>query len=86
MALQRKVYAQVFSRKRGIVDGTLEFMLDYVIVTGAVNRSGKTNVIVTDLSSETNMKDQLRDALEDYLNVQFAPEIFQSRDILGPNI
>jgi hypothetical protein len=86
MAFQKKVYVQIFSRKRGAVDGTLEIMLDYVIVTGAVNRSGKTNVIVTDLSSETNMKDQLRDALEDYLNVRFAPEVFQSRDILGPSI
>lgn len=85
MSYQAKVYAQIFSRSRSVNDGSIDFIVDYLIVTGT-KRSGKLNVTVTDLSSEKNIENALKDSVLIQLNEKYAPELFQLKDILGCSV
>lgn len=85
MAHQAKVFANVFTRKRGATSGTIDFSIEFVLLTGDV-RSGKVNLIVSDLRSEDRITSDLKDGLVAHLNSLYSPETFQDKDIVGLSV
>jgi len=82
---QAKVFANVFTRKRGTTNGTLDFTIEFVLVQGAV-RSGKHTITVSDLKNERAIADDLKDGLVAHLNSLYSPETFGGNDIVGLSV
>jgi hypothetical protein len=85
MPTQAKVFANVFTRKRGSSTGTLNCMIEYLVLTGTP-RSGKTEVTLSDLRNESVMVADMKDALVTHLNNKYSPEVFRNYDIVGLSV
>lgn len=82
---QAKVFANVFTRKRGATNGTISFTVEFLLVQGDV-RSGKAILEVSNLANETAVQTELKEGLVDYLNTLYSPEVFRERDIVGLSV
>lgn len=82
MPQQKKIFASLFSRTRGSVDGTLKCVIEYVFVYGPA-RSGKVSVDIGPIGNESSIQDDLKDALVVFLNNMFPGEFYTSNDVVG---
>lgn len=86
MSQTAKVFARVFDYAASpeMADGTIAFTVEWKRLTGA-KQGGKQRFLLT-ASSDSRMRDDLRDALASYLSQRFAPEVFRPRDIVGYSV
>jgi len=84
---QAKVYARIFTheRKGTTPDGGVEIMVEFLHLFPP-QRSGKKSFTVAGLTNDTQLRDELRDALVAHLNLIYAPEVFQAKDIVGYSV
>lgn len=78
---QAKVFANVFTRRRGAMGNCIDFTIEYLYVSQ--ERSGKLPVCVTNLNNENAITRQLKEGLVDYLNALYPNENLRERDIVG---
>lgn len=87
MAYQAKVFARIFSftSPPSFDDGSIRFTIEWKRLDGS-HEGGKFVTIVGELTNDTKLKNDLREALATYLSEKFAPEIFRDRDIVGYSV
>jgi hypothetical protein len=82
MPQNKKVFANLFSRTRGLTDGHLKCVVEYVLLSGTT-RSGKASIEIGPIRNEAGAQDDLKEALAAYLVTTYPGETFTSNDIAG---
>lgn len=87
MAHQAKVFARVFdfTSVPAMDDGTMVFTVEWKLITGT-RAAGKTRFTVDDISTDDQVRGDLRDQLASFLSAKFAPAVYRPRDIVGYSV
>jgi hypothetical protein len=82
-----KVFARVFSYSSPDTpaNGALKFTIEWRLLQ-APFESGKISITPDPITSDTRLKDDLRDALSTYLSTRYFPVEFRPRDIVGYSV
>jgi hypothetical protein len=82
-----KVFARIFSYSGPDTptDGVLKFVVEWKLLQSPFE-SGKFQVTPDPITSDSRLKDDLRDALSAYLSARYDPIEFRPRDIVGYSV
>ena len=82
-----KVFARIFdyTSTPEMDDGQMIFTVEWKRMTGARD-AGKVKITVSEISSDNEIKNELKQELADYLSYRYSPEIFKPKDIVGYSV
>lgn len=87
MGHRAKFFARVFdyAAEPTMEAGSMRFTVEWKRLDGA-RQGGKAIFVIDDISTDRQLKDDLRDKLAEHLSSRFAPEVVRPRDIVGYSV